>query len=710
MSEPDTDYLAPNFDPSTLTVPRLRAILVQYDVDYPASAKKAQLVEIFNETIAPRSRKILAAHSRTKRTSKGITDVESSQESSKATGDDETANGASLEPTVDASRTNEKPRATRRAARVTESEFPEVPPMLPIVRGLADQRASYKHPRGSDADLTAGVEAKRPMVRKTRRSEGMPPPEEPNLERQIQRKLVEDSVFSDDNPFQSGSSPLGGETDRRISGGRRRKSMGPLASKDPARRKTTGRAEQSGDGFLVPKASKFEVDMARGVSKSKREEAPTQPDAVEAGEEFTVEEQMELLQEEEETGVPDVLPPRRSIQYSNGGAWSRSAPWVILTTLLGGYAAWWRQEKVEVGYCGIGRTSTHLGQVLPDWASVLEPTCEPCPQHAYCYANLQTTCESNFILKPHPLSLGGLIPLVPTCEPDGERVRKIKSVADRAVGELRERRAQYECGELRGEHGKAARPGMDEEQVKTIVGQKRRKTMSNAEFEELWTAAIGEVLGRDEVVSEVDSATGSRILSSNSLARLRLACALRRSVRLALARHRVELGSLIAIIIAVLSARSYIISSRQAKAQVPELVRLTLDRLATQAALHAQNELAVPEPWISISQLRDDVLRDEFSARRRKELWRPVEKVVEMNANVRASVRENRGGEVSRVWEWIGSVGNLEDGSSGGARRQSGRFSLGSVAPESSPTPPVYSVESSRPDTARRWDEGRPVF
>ncbi len=164
-----------------------------------------------------------------------------------------------------------------------------------------------------------------------------------------------------------------------------------------------------------------------------------------------------------------------------------------------------------------------------------------------------------------------------------------------------------------------------------------------------------------------------------------------------------------AIVVAVLLARNYILSLRQMKAQVPELVRLTLDRLATQAALHAQNELAVPEPWISSSQLRDDVLRDEFSARRRKELWQRVQDVVEMNANVRASVRENRLGEVSRVWEWIGSVGALEDGPSGG-RRQSGRFSLGSVAPESSPTPPAFSSEINRPLTARHWDEGRPVY
>ena len=144
---------------------------------------------------------------------------------------------------------------------------------------------------------------------------------------------------------------------------------------------------------------------------------------------------------------------------------------------------------------------------------------------------------------------------------------------------------------------------------------------------------------------------------------------------------------------------------------------MTLDRLATQAALHAQDERAVPEPWVSVGQLRDDVLRHEFSARRREELWKRVRAVVEMNANVRASVREARGGEISRVWEWIGSIGALDDGPSGG-RRQSGRISFG--VPTSASSSPALSLSSAsspafrsgenRQDLARRWDEGRPVY
>ena len=145
------------------------------------------------------------------------------------------------------------------------------------------------------------------------------------------------------------------------------------------------------------------------------------------------------------------------------------------------------------------------------------------------------------------------------------------------------------------------------------------------------------------------------LVASTSLARLPLACAVRRSARLALARHRVELASLTLVLGLALAARSQLAARRADAARVPALVATTLDRLATQAALHARGRAA--EPGISVGQMRDDVLREEFSVQRRERVWRRVKAVVEANANVRAAVREARGGEVARVWEWIGSLG-----------------------------------------------------
>lgn len=197
-------------------------------------------------------------------------------------------------------------------------------------------------------------------------------------------------------------------------------------------------------------------------------------------------------------------------------------------------------------------------------------------------------------------------------------------------------------------------------------------------------------------------------LGSTSLARLSLSCAVKRSARLTLARYRFSLSIIILFSIALLYIRSLILTSHSDTARVPSLVATTLDRLATQAALHARGDAA--ESWISVGQLRDDVLRDEFSDQRRESLWKRVRVVVERNANVRASVREGRGGDVSRVWEWIGTVGLLEDGAwSSGAKK---RVNFGPIVggePDDRASP-VGLEEGREMVDNRKWDEGRPVY
>ena len=49
MSDDELSYLQPGFDLSTLTVPRLRAILVSHDIPYPSSAKKPQLIQLLTD-------------------------------------------------------------------------------------------------------------------------------------------------------------------------------------------------------------------------------------------------------------------------------------------------------------------------------------------------------------------------------------------------------------------------------------------------------------------------------------------------------------------------------------------------------------------------------------------------------------------------------------------------------------------------------------
>lgn len=133
---------------------------------------------------------------------------------------------------------------------------------------------------------------------------------------------------------------------------------------------------------------------------------------------------------------------------------------------------------------------------------------------------------------------------------------------------------------------------------------------------------------------------------------------------------------------------------------------MVLDRLATQAALHEQG--SVPDRFMSLGQLRDDVLRNEFSDSRRENIWKKVQAVVERNANVRASVREGRSGDVSRQWEWIGSTDSVDE-SRLVDRRRSGRYSTrpGLEGTQDGGSAPIRSDEDA---LQRRWDEGRPVY
>jgi hypothetical protein len=63
-----------------------------------------------------------------------------------------------------------------------------------------------------------------------------------------------------------------------------------------------------------------------------------------------------------------------------------------------------------------------------------------------------------------------------------------------------------------------------------------------------------------------------------------------------------------------------------------------------------------PVPYFVIAELRDFVLQDEHSAKKRQRLFDKVAKVVEQNANVRVSQEESANGDEVRVWRWVGSA------------------------------------------------------
>lgn len=517
----NVDYLQADFDPWSLTVPRLRSILVTHNIHYPSQAKKPQLIEIFNDHVLPQSKRILAARARAKRTSRGIVDADSHSTTSTDLDNEQEV--------VRPPRSSTRSRSPRKMTRVKRE--PEDADQTPFATPAAVRESPRKRQSRSvsaqpltesfsDADTAFGTEPSQSM-RHDRLMTPVPKLEPPEEEGFFKRTPQTASVFTSDNPFQSGANtPVSAFKTPTTS---RRKTTGldsvrkhtPATSHTPstARRRTDGLAFAEPEApSTVSSSRSFEIPMSR----TERLKTPE----LEPDEEFTPDEQLALMQEE--SANPQLAMARRAPSQPKRGSSLATPIWVLVTTLFAAYAAWYRQEKIAVGYCGLGREPTQLIPAniqipewatglasrfdidtiqVPDWAvGALEPQCEPCPSHAYCYEDFTARCEPDFILKPHPLSLGGLVPLPPTCEPDGEKVRRVQAVADKAVEELRDRRAKYECGEpLEPEGQPLDSPAMDEDELKEILSKKRSKRMAAEEFDELWAAAIGEVKARDEV-------------------------------------------------------------------------------------------------------------------------------------------------------------------------------------------------------------------
>ncbi|KAL3478123.1 Man1-Src1p-C-terminal domain-containing protein [Aspergillus californicus] len=546
---------------------------------------------------------------------------------------------------------------------------------------------------------------------KLRRRDLTPSPEaEPQMDINPEEPKQE-NIFTDDNPFQSGS-PDTPAWDQRKSGGigserkrnsNVRQSVGKPPYKDVRSRKSeTPTYIKREDEYDIPNGS-----LTGSPIQNPHQQADEDESDASAGEEFTPDEQLAL--EHEQADLMYYPRPRRHQQKQ--GPVVRFIPWLIILSLFTSFGAWWRKEKLEIGYCGIGKPTWSLAETkVPEWANVLEPQCEPCPAHAFCYPNFEARCEHDFILTPHPLSLGGVIPLAPTCEPDSEKARRVKAVADKAVEALRDHRAKWECGEVSESGQETAGPDITETDLKKEVGQKRRKGMSDTEFDDLWKGALGEIIAKEEVVAKTIASSSVLTLTSTSVSRLPLVCAFRRYVRLSLLAYRLPLSLLISCIAAVVYGRSRVRARRSDLARVPDLVATTLDRLATQAALHSRGQ--AQESYIPIGQLRDDVLRSELRGNRREELWKRVRSVVEGNANIRAAVREGRGGDVARVWEWVGGIGSVGRQIEGTSTPRDGeKVHFSPLANSENRSPEAsFAVERGQKESARRWDEGRPIY
>lgn len=154
------------------------------------------------------------------------------------------------------------------------------------------------------------------------------------------------------------------------------------------------------------------------------------------------------------------------------------------------------------------------------------------------------------------------------------------------------------------------------------------------------------------------------------------------------------------------AAQSYQ-SNAKAREDAKALTATVFDRLGEYAGYHAAS--GVGDGFVGVNQLRDDVLRGEFSSTRRKRLWAHVESLVEQNSNVRTKMGALDSGDVGRGWKWIGDTGV-----GGGSRRGSARYSFNpnesAMRQDSSPMAEVDGSLGGRRSFTPWDDTKRPQF
>ncbi|KAG9127161.1 inner nuclear membrane protein enriched at telomere/subtelomere region [Ceratobasidium sp. 392] len=243
------DYLQPDFEPSTLTIPHLLSVLTYHGIKYPSPHTKGKLVDVFNNEIKPRSAELLRERQireRKKPSHEGIFDGHT---------------GRAIQPP--------EPAPVRRSTRRSSQQPPDVippPEPAPVVKrrrssaGPTMSRSGSRIQRQTRAEPVLAEESESeptrdksedPRPRKTSRTKG---PSARERRRSAGLSDNNESAWEDNNVFQSGaedSSPA------RPSPARRQPK--PRAGPPPVTRRVSNRTSLSAPPQARPITSRSPV-------------------------------------------------------------------------------------------------------------------------------------------------------------------------------------------------------------------------------------------------------------------------------------------------------------------------------------------------------------------------------------------------------------------------------------------------------------------
>lgn len=453
------DYMREGFDPSSLTMPQLRGILVEHDVPFGSALRKAELVDLFNRNVLPKTASLRKKKATIVASSSGIIDMRDGARSDTEVTPEQTpakrkpGRPRKSEASTPASQTPAKTPA--KSARKKSSLGSQV-----VANAESEAEAEevveqpVKRPRGRPRK-SASTEAAEPDATTSPRrvTFGTSPDSPPASSRKAGRLSLgaggsgrrsdDDGTFSDSNPFQSGSeaSPASGIAAKAAVSARK------------ARRKTT-----DGTSTLRKKAS--DQHLAPSPPRSARKSAPgagstlhnymdqsiasaTPPRIVgdstvasskdtstysgaeaDADDDF---DDLDTFTSPSALAKMRILRRKRDKQRRKGGRAERTladhlirSVWMMVCVGAIAWTMWYARETRALGFCDTNSDTNAIVQdrqltalafarannesvedttILPER---FQPSCTPCPPHASCAHGQVVGCSSDdWVLQPN---------------------------------------------------------------------------------------------------------------------------------------------------------------------------------------------------------------------------------------------------------------------------------------------------------------------
>ncbi|KTW27584.1 uncharacterized protein T551_03083 [Pneumocystis jirovecii RU7] len=649
------DYLDEHFDVKSLRIADLRRILLEHDVDYPSSAKKQVLLDLFHKHVFSQQKAVAATKQHTKDSIRDKNEEDSNIKRVKQKNSKRTAleSSETLKDSSSIRRSNTR-GSLRRSASTHTVEIKE----QPLEKSCSKDVFSSENPFQKGSPLCEIDTSSVPLLRSIDESLS-------NTSKFTSGASVKDSVVYANSHVPS-KTQIRPPPNVNVSYSKPQKFMAKIEDLKTSKQFYTMAIHKDLNVHTNTSHAFQDNDSLR-----KNISFQTQADREKISDADQIRNNLDISEKKIASNVnkDSYVSYNSKIDSKHFKKFSFIKFFLIFVfgMILLILAAIWREETIRLGYCNVET------EVIPSmYSSIREKLpqillknvliyCRPCPNHAICYSNYKLLCEKDYILTPNIFSINGLIPIPPSCMPDTEKLRKVHIIVNEAIQILRDKNAKLDCGSLKLLKGE--KEGVLEEDLEKYLWEMKSPNISDEQFQELLSDALEDIIKYDEILIENDGRID--LTDQKDILNQHLLQIFHSDVPLENISDKdwyaIESNLLLFIYLGIICSlfflfkiKSFFFLRRAYKSRISELVHFSLQRLFDQKCSYVSDPKST-YPYVAISHLRDDMLINEFNVDQRHKIWSKVEKIVENNSNVRTRLAEINGDWI-RAWEWIGII------------------------------------------------------